>query len=402
MDEQDGEPRGRSRRRFLEAAAAVGITGVAGCNGLTGSGTETGTGTATEAAGTGTGTGTAAGSAPEQIGSGRSPFGDRDISDGVSMQEMPDLEGELTLYSGRGEALVGELISYIEDLYPDFTVRPLYNSAAELVNQIATEGQNSPADVFYSVNAGSLGALKNRDRTQALPQEVLEFVPQNFRDPDGMWIGTSGRARSIPYNTNTFSESDIPNDIMAFAEQSSFQGELGWAPTYSSFQAFITAMRILEGEDATRQWLNGIQDLGVSQYADEFQVARAVADGEISAGFTNHYYIQRVLARRGLGAPLRTTFTQGDAGAIFNVAGACVMDTAEDASLASNFVRHLLSAEAQDYFARTTFEYPLVPTIEPIGRLPTIDELNPPEGLDLTQLANLEETIRLLRETGVL
>jgi iron(III) transport system substrate-binding protein len=78
------------------------------------------------------------------------------------------------------------------------------------------------------------------------------------------------------------------------------------------------------------------------------------------------------------------------------------MDTAEDASLASNFVRHLLSAEAQDYFARTTFEYPLVPAIEPIGRLPTIDELNPPEGLDLTQLANLEETIRLLRETGVL
>src|SRR6056297_4040053 len=111
MDEQDGEPRGRSRRRFLEAAAAVGITGVAGCNGLTGSGTETGTGTATDAAGTATGT--AAGSAPEQIGSGRSPFGGRDLSDAVSMQEMPDLEGELTLYSGRGEALVGELIGYI-------------------------------------------------------------------------------------------------------------------------------------------------------------------------------------------------------------------------------------------------------------------------------------------------
>ena len=400
MDEQDGEPRGRSRRRFLEAAAAVGITGVAGCNGLTGSGTETGTGTATEAAGTGTGT--AAGSAPEQIGSGRSPFGGRDLSDAVSMQEMPDLEGELTLYSGRGEALVGELIGYIEDLYPDFTVRPLYNSAAELVNQIVTEGQNSPADVFYSVNAGSLGALKQRDRTQALPQEVLEFVPQNLYDPDGMWVGTSGRARSIPYNTNTFSESDIPDGIMSFPDQSRFQDELGWAPTYSSFQAFVTAMRILEGEEATRQWLNGVQELGVSQYADEFQVARAVADGEISAGFTNHYYIQRVLARRGLGAPLRTAFTEGDAGAIFNVAGACVMDTAEDASLASNFVRHLLSAEAQDYFARTTFEYPLVPEVEPIGRLPSIDELNPPEGLDLTQLADLEGTIRLLRETGIL
>ncbi|QIB74673.1 extracellular solute-binding protein [Halogeometricum borinquense] len=391
MDQQDGEHRGRSRRRFLQAAAAAGIIGVAGCNGLSndGTATETGNETTTE-------------QSPGQIGSGRSPFGDRDISGGVSMAEMPDLEGELTLYSGRGEALVGELISYIEDLYPDFTVRPLYNSAAELVNQIATEGQNSPADVFYSVNAGALGALKQRERTQSLPQEVLEFVPKSFRDSDGMWVGSSGRARSVPYNTSTFKESDIPDDIMSFPDQSDFEGELGWAPTYSSFQAFITAMRILEGEDATRKWLKGIQDLGVSQYGDEFQVARAVADGEISAGFTNHYYIQRVLARRGLSTPLRTTFTKGDAGAVFNVAGACVLDTAKDTSLASNFVRHLLSAEAQDYFARTTFEYPLVPEIEPIGRLPTIDELNPPQELDLAQLSDLEGTIRLLRETGVL
>ncbi|QCC47495.1 extracellular solute-binding protein [Halobellus limi] len=384
----------RTRRRFLQAAAAAGIVGVAGCNTPGGDGTDT----ETEADSGGDGTG---GSAPEQIGSGRSPFGDRELS-GVSMSEMPDLEGELTLYSGRGQALVGELVGFIEDRYPDLTIRPLYNTAAELVSQIQTEGQNSPVDVFYSVNAGALGALAQRDRTQELPQEVLEFVPQNFRAPDGHWIGTSGRARSIPYNTDTFSESDIPDSIIAFPETSAFDGELGWAPTYSSFQAFITAMRILEGDEATREWLAGMQELGVSQYGDEFQVARAVADGEISAGLTNHYYIQRVLARRGLGAPLRTTFTQNDAGAVFNVAGACVLDTAEDSTLAANFVRHLLSAEAQDYFARTTFEYPLVPEVEPIGRLPTIDELNPPEDIDLSQLADLEGTIDLLRETGVL
>ena len=68
----------------------------------------------------------------------------------------------------------------------------------------------------------------------------------------------------------------------------------------------------------------------------------------------------------------------------------------------ANFVRHLLSAEAQDYFARTTFEYPLVPGVDPIGRLPSIDELNPPEELDLTQLSDLEGTISLLRDVGVL
>ena len=392
MHEPDGTR--RTRRKFLSAAAAAGIVGVAGCNtpDESGSGTETDT----EASGDGGG----GNGDPDQIGSGRDAFGDRTIG-GVSMEAMPDLEGELTVYSGRGEALVGELIGFIDDRYPDLTIRPRYNTAAELVSQIETEGGNSPADVFYSVNAGALGTLADRGRTQTLPQEVLEFVPSNFRDPDGEWIGTSGRARSVPYNTDALSASDIPEDIMSFPDTDAFEGEIGWTPTYSSFQAFVTAMRILEGEDATREWLNGMQDLGVSTYGDEFQIARAVADGEIAVGLANHYYIQRVLARRP-DAPLDTAFTRNDAGAIFNVAGSCVLDTAADSTLASNFVRHLLSAEAQDYFARETFEYPLVPEVEPVGRLPAIDDLNPPEGLDLSQLSDLEATISLLRETGAL
>ena len=382
---------GRTRRRFLRAAAAAGVVGIAGCNTPGADGDGTGTDTETDAGG----------GDPEQVGSGRSPFGDREVG-GVTVDEMPDLEGELTVYSGRGEALVGEILGFIEDQYPDLTIRPLYNSAAELVSQIETEGTNSPADVFYSVNAGALGTLADRGRTQPLPQAVLEFVPSNFSDPGGAWIGTSGRARSIPYNTDALSASDIPADIMSFPDTDAFEGEIGWTPTYSSFQAFVTAMRILEGEEATREWLNGMQELGVSTYGDEFQIARAVADGEISVGLANHYYIQRVLARRGSDAPLSTAFTRNDAGAIFNVAGACVLDTASDSTLASNFVRHLLSAEAQDYFARSTFEYPLVPEVDPVGRLPPIDELNPPEGVDLSQLSDLEATISLLRETGAL
>ncbi|KAB1194084.1 extracellular solute-binding protein [Haloferax sp. MBLA0076] len=387
MQDHDRELRGHGRRRFITAAAAVGLGSLAGCTGLGGeSETETDT---------------SGGDSVQQIGSGRSPFGDREITGGVSIAEMPDLSGELTLYSGRGEALVGELISFFEDYYDDFTVRPRYNSATELVNQILTEGENSPADVFFSVNAGSLGALKDEGRTQSLPTDVLDLVRDEFHDPDGQWTGTSGRARTVPFNTDQFDDSDIPDDIMAFPETEAFRDNIGWAPTYSSFQAFITAMRVLEGDDATKEWLQGMQDLGVTEFNDEFLVSQAVADGEIGAGFANHYYIQRILAGRP-DAPLGTAFTSGDAGSIFNVAGALVLDTADDADLGANFVRHLLSAEAQDYFARTTFEYPLVSGVDPIGELPSIDELSPPEGLDLTQLSDLEGTVRLLREVGVL
>jgi iron(III) transport system substrate-binding protein len=395
----NSEQRRRSRRKFLAAASTAGIAGLAGCNGLFG---DDGTATPTENATTGnatTGNGTA-GSAG-QIGSGRSPFGDRTITSGVSMAEMPDLEGELTLYSGRGEPLVGPLIQFIEDLYPEFSIRPKYGSAIELVNLIQTEGQSSPADVFFSVNAGALGQLATVDRTQQLPDEVLSFVEPEFRDPNGRWVGTSGRARSIPYNTNALSESGIPDDIMAFPETSAFENSIGWAPTYSSFQAFVTAMRILEGEEATREWLNGMQELGVQQYPDEFLVSQAVADGELDAGLANHYYTLRVQAGRA-NAPIDLGFTRNDAGSVFNVAGAAVVDTTDQGDLSANFVRHLLSAEAQDYFARETFEYPTVPEIEPLGRLPAVDELSPPSELDLTQLSDLEETVSLLRDVGIL
>jgi iron(III) transport system substrate-binding protein len=263
------------------------------------------------------------------------------------------------------------------------------------VNQITNEGQGSPADVFYSVNSGALGALADAGRTQELPSDVTDKVRSEFRTDQ--WIGTSGRARTVPYNTDEFEESDMPDDVMAYPEE--FDGDLGWAPSYGSAQAFITAMRLLEGEEATREWLEAMVERGAQTYPDEFVTCQAIADGEIDAAFTNHYYIQRVLDGNP-NAPIATSFTEGDAGAVFNVAGAAVVDTASDADLASNFVRHLLSAEAQDYFARSTFEYPLIPEVDPIGDLPAIDELDVPD-LDLTQLSNLEPTIDLMREAGV-
>ncbi|RLM50249.1 extracellular solute-binding protein [Halorubrum sp. Atlit-28R] len=379
-DSTSNDGRDVRRRKFLAAAGAVGAAGLAGCNG---------TGDDDDGS---DGDDDAGGDAVGQIGSGRAGRG---APGGTSMSEMPALEGELTVYSGRGEFLVGELVSYIDDLYDDLDLTVRYGGSTDLVNQIANEGEGSPADVFYSVNAGALGALADAGRTQALPDDVTEKVREEFRTEQ--WVGTSGRARTIPYNTDEYDEGDLPDDIMAYPEE--FDGDLGWAPSYGSAQAFITAMRILEGEEATREWLEAMVERGAATYPDEFRTCQEIADGEIDAAFTNHYYIQRVLDGNPE-APIATTFTEGDAGAVFNVAGAAVVDTASDADLASNFVRHLLSAEAQDYFARSTFEYPLIPEVEPIGDLPSIDELDVPD-LDLSQLSNLEPTIDLMRDAGV-
>jgi iron(III) transport system substrate-binding protein len=363
-----------SRRRFLAGSAAVGAVAIAGCAGDNGETADS-----------------ASDSPVGQIGSGRAG---RPAPGGTPVAELPDLSGELTLYSGRNEFLVGELIEFLDDTYPDFTPNVRYGGSSDLVNTIDTEGSGSPADVFYSVNSGSLAALAGLGRTQELSTAIQDTVSEEFRTDQ--WVGTSGRARTVPFNTNAFSDSDIPDDVMNFPD---FEGDLGWAPSYGSCQAFVTAMRLLEGEEATREWLNGVVDAGISAYADEFQVSQAVANGELDAGFANHYYIQRVLDGSP-DAPIQTAFTEGDAGSIFNVAGAAVLDTASDVDLAQNFVRHLLSAEAQEYFAVETFEYPLIPGVEPIGDLPTIDELDVPE-IEFSELGDLEPTIDLMRDVGI-
>jgi len=381
MSDNDGSP--STRRRFLAATGVAGIASTAGCSAVLDalSGDE----------------GSDDGDAdPGLIGSGREG---RDAPGGTPMAEMPDLSGTLSLYSGRGEPLVGELVSYIEDRYDDFQIEPRYNSSTDLVNQLREEGDASPADVFFSVNAGALGVLADNGLAATLPDEVASMVDAAYRDDDGEWVGTSGRARTIPYNTNQFAEDDIPSDIGAFPDADQLQDTMGWAPSYGSFQAFVTAMRILEGEDAAQSWLEGMIDQGVEPYSDEFTIARRVADGELGAGFTNHYYIQRVVDNRD-DPPIATAFTEGDAGAIFNVAGAAVVSASDQQDLAANFVRHLLSAEAQEYFATTTYEYPLIPEVEPVGELPTVDELDSPE-LDLTQLSDIGPTLELMRDAGI-
>ncbi|WP_265108516.1 iron ABC transporter substrate-binding protein [Halosolutus halophilus] len=362
------------RRAFLAGSAALGTAGTAGCLGLIGSEDDDGE------------------NVFGQIGSGRAG---RPEPGGTPVEELPDLEGELTVYSGRSEFLVGSLVDDLEEYYDDFSIDPRYGDSSDLVNQIREEGSGTPADVFYTVDAAALGDLADNGRASTLSDDLLEMVRSEFRTDQ--WIGTSGRARAIPYNTDALSEDDMPDSIDAYATD--FDGDLGWAPSYGSCQSFVTAMRLLEGEDATREWLEGVVDSGITDYNDEYAVCEAIANGEIDAGFTNHYYVQRV--RDGSDdAPIATSFTEGDAGSIFDVAGAAVTDAADDPDLAENFVRHLLSSQAQEYFATSTFEYPLIPGVEPVGDLPTIDELDVPD-LDLSRLSDRQPTIDLMREVGI-
>jgi iron(III) transport system substrate-binding protein len=306
---------------------------------------------------------------------------------------------ELTVYSGRNENLVGPIIERFEqETGIDVEVR--YGDTAEMAATILEEGQNSPADVFFAQDAGALGALASLGRLQTLPEPLLDQVEPRFRDPAGRWIGASGRARVVAYNTK-LAEAELPDSILGFADPR-WRGRLGWAPTNGSFQAMVSAMRQLAGEDATRRWLQDMLANDVKAYDSNTAIVDAVAKGEIDVGLVNHYYLYRFLAEQGDNFPVRNYHTRAtDAGALINVAGLGILDTASNRPAAERFITYLLSPAAQTYFAQETSEYPLIPDIAIDSRLKQLDQIQTPV-LDLGNLEDLQGTLKLLQEVGAL
>lgn len=309
-------------------------------------------------------------------------------------------ETSLTVYSGRDEEFVGALFETFEaDTGIELDVR--YGDSAELAATILEEGDSSPADVFLSQDAGSLGAVAGAGLFSELPDDLLSRVDPRFVSPEGLWVGTSGRARVAAYNTDALSDGDLPDSILGFTDPE-WKGRFGFPPTNSSFQAFVAAMIITEGEDATLEFLEGLVANEPKIYEDNSSTVRGVAAGEIDAGFVNHYYIYEVAAEDGDIPVANHFFTGGDPGALVNSAGVGVLATSGAGDTALEFVDYLTGEAGQTYFSEDTFEYPVNPEFEPGEDLVPLTEVQSPD-VDLSDLGGtLEPALRLLAEVGLL
>jgi iron(III) transport system substrate-binding protein len=305
----------------------------------------------------------------------------------------------LTIYSGRSEELVAPLIEQFRTA-TGIDVQVKYGDTAELAATILEEGDASPADVFFAQDGGALGAVAAEGRLADLPSSVLDLVDQRFRSDAGQWVGVSGRARVAVFNTAELEATDMPDSILDFTDPA-WRGRLGWAPTNGSFQAFVTGLRVIEGEEAARSWLEGVQANEPRVYEGNDPALLAVGAGEIDVAFINHYYLMRKLAEEPGFAAANHFFGAGDPGSLVNVAGAGILTTAPHAEAALDFVEFLLTEESQQYFAEETFEYPLVAGIEADAKLVPLEDIDSPD-IDLSDLADLEGTLALLQEVGIL
>ncbi len=281
-------------------------------------------------------------------------------------------------------------------------IRVKYGGSASTAATLLEEGNNTPADVVFLQDPGSLGSLAAAGMLADLPQATLDQVDPRLRDPNGQWIGTSGRARTIIYNTEAINpQTDLSSSILDFTKEE-WRGRVGWAPGNGSFQAFVTALRLQLGEDAARNWLEGMKDNDAQEYPNNTSIVQAAASGEVDVGFVNHYYLERFLEEHGEGFEARNHYIgNGDPGALVLVAGAGILEASDNKATAKEFIEFLLSEPAQKYFTSDVKEYPVAAGVEPEGDLPPIESLDPPD-MDLGSLSDLQGTLDLLREVGVL
>lgn len=322
----------------------------------------------------------------------------------VAQPEAKANPGQLVVYSGRSESLVQPLIDqFIAETGINVDVR--YAGSPELAGVLLEEGANSPADLFFAQDPGSLGAIDSAGMLQPLPESILAVVPDRFRADDGDWVGISGRARVIVYNTQAITDpaSQLPDDIYDFIDPE-WNGRIGWAPTNASYQTMVTAMRHIWGEEKTRAWLEGILANNPIVFESNTPIVDAVGSGEIDVGFVNHYYLYRFLSEQGESFPARNYFLPGGGpGSLIMVSGAGILKTAKNVENAQRFIEYLLSAHGQQYFADSTFEYPVLQSVKPQADLPPMADLDAKAAhISLSDLADVQGTQKLLVELGII
>jgi iron(III) transport system substrate-binding protein len=198
---------------------------------------------------------------------------------GCAAEPETSEQDSIVLYAGRDEELVQPLIDKFEE-ETGIQVEVRYASSAELAAQLLEEVENSPANVFFAQDAGALGAVSKAGLLTKLPTEIYDLVPAAYSAADGMWVGVSGRVRVLNYNPNTVTE--LPKSVFDLTDPI-WKGRVAIAPTNASVQAFVTAMRVVEGDDKTLAWLTAMKQNAVI-FEKNGAILEAVEAGQVDVG----------------------------------------------------------------------------------------------------------------------
>jgi iron(III) transport system substrate-binding protein len=313
--------------------------------------------------------------------------------------DEPDTEG-ITLYSGRIPAAIGGAVDGYE-AEADRDVQVRFAETADLAATLIEEDDASPADVFFAQEPGAIGAVADAGLLAKLPDDVLERVPAQYRDPRGRWVGVTGRARVIAYNREAVPRAELPRSPFGLASPR-WRDRVGWSPASSSMQEYVSALRTRYGDERTGEWLEAMVANGAVDYPNNVAIRDAIAAGEIDVGLVNHYYVAQAVAAEGADYPVGVYFPPGGLGSLMLLTSVGVVEASDRKPEAFDFVRSLVSPPAQEYFTFSSKEYPLARGVEPDPSLSVPLSRVPSPGGNLVHLDELQATIELMQESGAL
>lgn len=266
---------------------------------------------------------------------------------------------EIVVYSARKEHLIKPLF----EMYTEETgvkVSYVTGKAGALLERIKAEGENTPADIFITVDAGNLWQAGQAGVLQPLASEILDVnVPENLSDPEKRWFGLSVRARTIVYNTST----DALKQLSTYEDlaQDSWKKRVVLRTSKKVYNQSLVASLIAEhGAEQAEAIVGGwVKNLAVAPFSNDTKALEAVAAGIGDATIVNTYYFGRLM-KKNPELPLAIFWpNQQSTGVHMNVSGAGVTTHTKNKEGAQKLIEWLSSEKAQELFAGLNMEYPV-------------------------------------------
>lgn len=272
---------------------------------------------------------------------------------------------------------------------------------SELGNQLVQEGSASPADVFLTENSPSMVLVDNAKLFAPLDADTLKQVPAEFRPAHGRWIGIAARSTVFVYNPQKLNETQLPASLMDLAKPE-WKGRWAASPSGADFQAIVSAMLALNGEQATLDWLKAMKTNFVA-YKGNSTVMKAVNAGQIDGGVIYHYY--RFVDQSKTGENSKNTqlyyFKHQDPGAFVSLSGGGVLASSKHKAQAQAFIKYITGKEGQESLrTNNAFEYAVGVNAASNPKLVPLKDLDAPKVEPST--LNSQKVIELMTQAGLL
>lgn len=272
---------------------------------------------------------------------------------------------DLQIYSARHYDLEGAFGQFTEET--GITVEFISGGDSELLERLKAEGEDSPADVFMTVDAGNLWNAARQDELAAVQSPTLnEAVPEDLRDPQGRWYGLAMRARTVTYNPENVDPSEFDAaETYAGLTDAKWKGRLCMRDATSSYtQSLVASLIDLHGREKALEIVKGWVANEVQIMSNDILLLEAIDAGTCDVGINNHYYLARTLKEKpDFKVDLFWASQQGS-GTHVNISGAGVVQGSDNAEDAQRLLEWL-ATKGQNPFVDGNHEFPVNPTVEP-------------------------------------